>query len=39
MARRSAKAKAIDLKKQYQRLTLAAASALFLLALLLLTRP
>jgi hypothetical protein len=39
MARVSVKAKAIDLRKQQMRITLAAGSALFLLALLLLIRP
>jgi hypothetical protein len=39
MARSRAKAKAIDLTKLQQRITLSAASALFLLSLLLLIRP
>jgi hypothetical protein len=39
MARISAKAKAIDLRKQLVRNTFAASSALFILALLLLIRP
>jgi hypothetical protein len=39
MARIRAKAKAIDLRKQQMRITLAAASALFIVAVLLLIRP
>jgi hypothetical protein len=39
MARVQTKAKAVDLRKQLVRNTFAAASALFILALLLLIRP
>ncbi len=39
MARVSSRAKAIDLRKLHARLTFGAASALFIVALLLLIRP